>query len=858
VTATALTVNCVAVERIVSNFNHDEHLAPRLACARLQPNQARVADLKRWLCASVAPLGLLAFVASGALSPALAQSAPQAERRPDNIGPVIVSQPQRKPLRRAESGTQRVRTPGRVAGRPRSPAVAVPAVIDARSVPQTPLNSNVVTEVGSRLGITARETPATVEVIDKQVIEDRGLRTTTDIARAATGVTGGDSPGAPAIFSMRGFAGDQINTLYNDIKVGPATMTGRPMDTANLDRVEILKGPASLLSGLGATGGTVNYVSKTPHTGAIVNEAFTSFDSFKGYRAGYGSGGSTLVDGLDYRFDISHSNNVGFIDDTYSKLSNVSGQLNYRVTDSFKIWGAVDYKQDKDRFYWGTPLVPANAPGIVPTTGIVSGLWSQYYPGPNFDGHVGPLNPVTIDARTLRTNYNVLDNHSGANELWLRSGFQWDITSNISLKSQVYGYDAQRHWFNNEINSFNDSATPGFGAQGEVYRERLALDHAQRLYGNITDLTINTNIGGMDNRFVTTVAASSLQFNVSQDTVGPNGDNADSVSLVDPNRGFYGARSDEKILTHLNNVSLSFEDRLKLTSNFAVIGGIRVEEIELSRTRFSPQGELRSDIGYPFTKTFTPVTGRAGYTWEAVPGITFYSQYATAADPSVANIFIIRPTQPLLLTTSRTYETGVKLLSADKRLEFLVSAFDIERKNVYVPESGMVFNVAGKIAARGFEVAAAVSPIEGLRLWGNVALVQSHFVDFSFIDNAGVFQSYSGMTPPNTPNFVANAGGSYRFATAWPVEIGASMRHVGDRFNFQDNLVTMNNYTTFDAYAFVDIPKTVFNGVDRTRLSFRVKNLTNRIYASWGDPGYTDQILLGAPRSYEVAASFKW
>ena len=136
----------------------------------------------------------------------------------------------------------------------------------------------------------------------------------------------------------------------------------------------------------------------------------------------------------------AHSNNVGFIDDTYSKLSNVSGQLNYRVTDNFKVWGAAEYKQDKDRFYWGTPLVPANAPGIVPTSGIVSGLWSNYY----LNGHTGPLNPVTIDARTLKTNYNVLDNHSGAKELWLRSGFQWDITNNISLKSQVYGYDAHR------------------------------------------------------------------------------------------------------------------------------------------------------------------------------------------------------------------------------------------------------------------------------------------------------------------------------------------------------------------------------------------------------------------------------
>jgi iron complex outermembrane receptor protein len=187
-----------------------------------------------------------------------------------------------------------------------------------------------------------------------------------------------------------------------------------------------------------------------------------------------------------------------------------------------------------------------------------------------------------------------------------------------------------------------------------------------------------------------------------------------------------------------------------------------------------------------------------------------------------------------------------------------VSAFDIERRNVYIPESGNVFNLAGKIASRGFELAAATNPVGGLKLWGNVAFVQSRFIDFTYVDGGGVQQSYAGNTPPNVPSFVANTGASYRFDTILPVEIGASMRHVGDRFNYQDNRVTMNAYTTFDAFAFVDIPKTYFAGVQNTRLSFRVRNLTNKLYAAWGDPGYTDQIILGAPRSYEVAASFKW
>jgi iron complex outermembrane receptor protein len=358
----------------------------------------------------------------------------------------------------------------------------------------------------------------------------------------------------------------------------------------------------------------------------------------------------------------------------------------------------------------------------------------------------------------------------------------------------------------------------------------------------------------MDNRFVTTVAASSLQFNVSQDTLFFS----DIVDLINPDRGLYGPRSDEKIYTHLDNVSLSFEDRLKVTSTFALIGGIRFEEIDLARTRFSPDGVLRTDRGYPFSQAFNPITGRAGFTWDVAPGVMWYAQYATAADPTVANIFILAPQVPLLLTTARTYETGVKLLSPDKKMEATVSLFDIERRNVYVPESGITFNVAGKIRTKGIEVAAAVTPVDGLKLWGNAAIVQSRFVDFSYVDGNGVFQSYSGMTPPNVPSLVVNAGASYRFATQWPVEIGTLVRHVGDRFNFQDNLVTMDRYTIADAYAFVDLPKGYFRGVERTRITFRVKNLTDRRYAAWGDPGYTDQIILGAPRSYELAASFKW
>jgi iron complex outermembrane receptor protein len=97
-------------------------------------------------------------------------------------------------------------------------------------IPITPLNT--VTQSATRLGLPIIETPATVEVVNQRTMEMQGYRTTTDTAQGAVGVLAGDSAGAPANFSMRGFAGPQVNVLYNGIWTGPADITSRWMDTA--------------------------------------------------------------------------------------------------------------------------------------------------------------------------------------------------------------------------------------------------------------------------------------------------------------------------------------------------------------------------------------------------------------------------------------------------------------------------------------------------------------------------------------------------------------------------------------------------------------------------------------------------
>ena len=713
-------------------------------------------------------------------------------------------------------------------------AAATPAIAQNR-LPEvrvedtrtTPLNSDAAADSASLLGLTVREIPATVEVIDQNTLSTRGLRSVTEAAQAAVGVTAGDNPAEPAAFSMRGFSGSQINTLYNGIKIGPQNMTSRVMDAGNLERVEFLKGPASLMSGEGAAGGAINFVTKRPHSGPIANEAYLSYGSFNTTRMGFGSGGSTAKEGLDYRFDLNRASSNGFIDDTRGENWHLSSALDYRVSGAFKLFGAFEYKQDRANTYWGTPLVSAAAPGINALGGIVSGTSVAGISGNN-------LGAITIDNRTLTTNYNVNDNHVKADEYWLRGGFEWKLNNSVVLRDQFYYYNAKREWFNSESYSFNP-------ATGLVDRDRFFVSHDQRLTGNKAELQWDAKLAGMDNRIVAALDVSKLDFVRPSDFHIVPGD---SVTLVGPVRGTFGTLTLAPQTARIGNTALTAEDRLKVTPAFALIGGLRYEELDVDRTSINKAGAINA--GFPFSKSFHSTTGRLGFTWETTPGFTLYGQYATGADISVNNLFLLAATGPLDLTRARTYEAGIKHLLWERKAEWSLAVFDIARSNVFAAQGGQTLNLAGKQLSNGVELAAALRPTWQWNLWSNVAYTRARYADYLFPGG-----SFSGNTPPNVPRIVANAGASYRVNVPSPIEIGASVRHVGDRFYTDANTVTLLAYTVADAYAFVDIQK-------KTRLTFRVRNLTDRKYAIWGDPFYPDQILLGAPRSYEISAAIRF
>ncbi len=328
-------------------------------------------------------------------------------------------------------------------------------------------------------------------------------------------------------FEMRGFTFGEVNILYNGISIGPSNITSRVMETASLAQVEFLKGPSAIMTGLDAIGGSVNFVSRQPTTGPIKSELDTSIDTLGTYRAHFGSGGSTNISGLDYRFDISSSKINSFIDGDYDNLNNVSGQLNYRVNDAFKVFAAVDYKRDDGHAYWGTPLTTTAFSGPFSTHGVVAGSANNIF----FGTPETFLSSVTVDSRTTTTNYNVADNSVGAHELWLRGGFELKVTEDVTIKNQAYEYGAKRHWFDSETYAFNPTTSL-------VDRDRFFVTHKQQVIGNNTDVAWDSSFFGMENRL-----AGQIQVSRNDITFAEEGNpNAFPFDSVDPDH------SDSRIL----------------------------------------------------------------------------------------------------------------------------------------------------------------------------------------------------------------------------------------------------------------------------------------------------------------------
>ena len=140
----------------------------------------------------------------------------------------------------------------------------------------------------TRLPESILDTPRSVNVVPQSVIEDRAILDPQEAIQNVSGVQRGFSrTGIGESYSVRGFAQqalfkDGFRAGQSPATFSPFTFEG-PTDVANLERIEVLKGPSALLYGRGEPGGTVNYVTRTPafETQSSLQQYFGSFDLYR-------------------------------------------------------------------------------------------------------------------------------------------------------------------------------------------------------------------------------------------------------------------------------------------------------------------------------------------------------------------------------------------------------------------------------------------------------------------------------------------------------------------------------------------------------------------------------------------------
>ena len=668
----------------------------------------------------------------------------------------------------------------------------------------------------SRLGVSIREIPASVEVIDQEMMLERGLRTISEGVQAATGVSVGDSPGNPANFSMRGFTNNQLRLLYDGLLIGPASMTSRPRDSWNLDRIEILKGPASVLYGEGALGGAINFVTKRPQRqDQIVTDALVSYGSYNTIRTAIGSGGPLGSDKLHYRIDLSYQNSDAYtgVQRTPYTYWNWTSALLYDATPHLNFELSFDVTYDRSNPYWGTPLVPGAFAGASAVNNVVT----------TTDGR-------TVDGRFLRHNFNVVDGDMSATTYWTKFKTNWQPTSTMEIRNQAYYYWAERNWQNAETYQFNA------GTQ-LIDRDRFFVQHDQYIVGDRLEFQVNEQLLDHKNRFVIGLDFSHLHLN--RPSFFSAGDSISPFAVV-PSGGFGSITSAEQ-RTAITTTALFVEEQFSLTDAIKLVGGLRHDHIDLDRKLFNAAGVLNTATS--FERDFNPTTWRAGLVYDLLPTVTLYGQYATAADPVGTNVFIVRAGENFNLATGAQWEVGLKQTAWGNRAEWTLAYFDIFRKGILTQTSLTTAQNVGRQTSKGVELSGAFRVNEAWCVQGNLTFLSARFEDFAETDGGAVV-SRNGNRPPNVPETMANVWSVYRVPFVVPFDFGAALRYVGHRYADNANAVRLNAYTTADAWLSVPYRNLTF--------TLRGRNLFDKTYAIWADPFYPSQVLIGAPRTVEL------
>lgn len=693
-----------------------------------------------------------------------------------------------------------------------------------------PLKLNEQAQAGSRLGLTIRETPASVEVLTQDDLQMRGLRTARETFDTVVGAVAGNVPGNPAVVSLRGFAGNTVSILQDNVRVSTSTVVQRDSNTWHYDRIEVLKGPASVLYGEGALAGVINKVTRKPVIGERHLDTLVSVGSFDTV---FAAGGVNLpvTPTIAVRADASYQRSDSLYDvdnnDTFS--AGLTASALWRPSDRLSLLVAVDHFEDRyDATYQGLPLIPGRY-ALRPTDAVTS------------------TTGLVADRALRHRNYNPQGAYSGANETTVRSRLNWAIGGGWTFALDLTGYTARRAFLLADTQTFvaPTAAFPNgsFRQSYQDFRHDHQFWNARGVVGN------DSRIAGLRNRFSLGVEHNDTDFvSLRQQapvTALPAVDVRDPAVTAVPTTSAIFTTTNVTFDSRLKQTSLFAEDAINLTPRWLLVGGVRWDHIALDRATIqNATGAVdRND------PTFDPISWRAGTTWDVSGGLTLYAQYTTAVSPVSSILLASIANSRFRLTKGRAYEAGFKASGWGGRASVTGAAYRIEQRDILTrdPDNPALTVQGGRQSSQGVELSAVVAPVKALRLSGGASYTDAQYDALSELVG-GVRVDRRGNRPINVPSTTVNASALYTIAGA--VTLGGFFRHASAFYTDTANTIRVAGHDVVDASLSFPVSRAA-------TLTLRGRNLTDAFYGEYS--GYpTTNVYIGAPRSFEVALATRF
>jgi iron complex outermembrane receptor protein len=656
-----------------------------------------------------------------------------------------------------------------------------------------------VTTTGSKTDTPLIEAPQSVGVVTRDQIDDQAAQSVSQALRYTAGVLGEVRPSAryDSVF-VRGFGGQGTGAAFvnflDGLRQGRGLYFGVPnTDPYLLERIEVLRGPASVLYGQTGVGGLVNLVSRRPMADHV-NEVRVEAGSHALLQTGFDLGGKLTEDGTFlYRLTgLARTANTQF-DHTEEQRIAIAPAFTWRPDDNTTLTVLSSYQKDPEGGFYN--FVPATGTVLSNPNGKIS---RDFFGGdPAYDRYdrtqasIGyQLEHRLDDTWTLRQNFRYSHIDAEVNVLSIRS-----VTNNrTGLRSSSYVSD--------HANAF-------------------ALDNqAQATF--TTGPVRHTALFGLDWQRTSARGRQGLGT-------------APSIDLFNPTY----FQSIPPIYTTAAGITNQELDQLGAYAQDQIaIGkwrfnlGLRYDTASIGTTTHQASGANAAQI----SQVDDELTWRVGGLYLFDNGLAPYASYSTSFLPNTGTSAPQRGMAPFDPTTGEQYEVGLKYQPPGLNSFIQVAAYHIRQENVLTRDAlystgALNYSIAqGEIRSRGIEVEGRASLTEGLDLIGTYSYIDA---EITKSNNLVAGQSVQGNRVPQVPRHMASGWADYAFREGplRGLSLGGGVRYIGSTYGDEANSFKVDAVTLFDAAVRYDLGAR-FERAKGLELAVNAQNIADKDYVA--------------------------